>query len=82
MKSIIALLFVSALAFGQSSAVLPQRDPVLVTDLKQQFADCVINSASDQRYLAKLMALIGDLQKENAELKDKLGKLEPKDEKK
>lgn len=68
-----AILFVLAifapLTAQQPSPALPIRDNTTVQDLKEQIADCSINSVNESKYEAKLIARIRELEKELAEAK-------------
>lgn len=55
-------VIVAATAAQQSP--LPMRDQPTIQDVKEQLADCSINAASQQRYEAKLVARIRELEKE------------------
>ncbi len=65
------LLAVPAFAQQPTSTVipLPARDQITIEDLQTQIANCTINATNEQKYEAKLIARIRELEKQVADLK-------------
>ncbi len=71
MRRLLLLLFAVPL-LAQAPKVeiqLPQRDQITIEDLQTQIANCTITAANEQKYEAKLIARIHELEKQVADLK-------------
>jgi hypothetical protein len=69
MKRLLLLLIAVPLLAQQPAAPLPQRDQPTIQTLKDQIADCAINSKAQADYENKLVARIRELEKQVADLK-------------
>ncbi len=72
MKRLLLLLIAVPLLGQQPPATaipLPARDQITIEDLQTQIANCTINATNEQKYEAKLIARIRELEKQVADLK-------------